>query len=118
MATLKTTAPAIWTTAPEPVSFDASFISKKYNAFADSQKSNHTLWYLLSLMIHGVILVPMTWVLVFYFNAPTAVFLSTSLICFFTSMIANMGGSGIRTTLICFAVSFLLHAAMVVYVLV
>lgn len=112
MATLKTTAPAIWT-APEHISFDASFIIKKYNAFADSQKSNHTLWFLLSLMIHGVFLVPMIGVLTyFYTGAAGPAFLAISLICFFTSLIANMGGSGIRTTLICFAASAAIHFTM------
>jgi len=112
MATLKTTAPATWTTT-EPATFDASFIGTKYTTFADNQKSNHTLWFLLSLMIHGVFLVPMIGILTyFYTGAAAPFFLATSLICFFTSLIANMGGSGIRTTLLCFAGSAFVHFAM------
>ncbi|MGI4021577.1 MAG: hypothetical protein ACRYFA_08740 [Janthinobacterium lividum] len=117
MATLKTTVLAPWIT-PEHTSFDASFITKKYNTFADSQKANHTLWFLISLMIHGIVLIPMAWALVFFFNGPAALFMATSLICFFTSIIANMGGSGIRSTLLVFSISLFLHAAMVAYVLI
>ena len=112
MATLKTTLPATWT-APEHASFDASFIVNKYNTFADSQKSNHTFFFLLSLMIHGVFLVPMIGVLTYFYNGAAApFFLATSLICFFSSLIANMGGSGIRTTIFCFAISAIIHFAM------
>lgn len=112
MATLKTTAPATWIT-PEHASFNASFIAKKYNTFADSQKSNHTFLFLLSLIIHGVFLVPMIGVLTYFYNGVAGpAFLATSLICFFTSLIANMGGSGIRTTIFCFGISAAIHFAM------
>lgn len=117
MATLKTINPTIWT-VPQTVTLDASFITKKFNQFADSQKSSHTLWWLLSLMIHGIVLIPLAWVLIYFYNGPMVVFLTTSLLCFFTSIVLNMGGSGIRTTLLCFAISIFLHLAMVVYVLI
>lgn len=113
MATLKTSAPANWAAAPKNDTFDASFIVNKYNHFADSHKADHTFFFLLSLIIHGVFLVPMIGVLTYFYNgAAGPFFLAASLICFFTSIIANMGGSGIRTTILAFAVSFIIHFAM------
>jgi hypothetical protein len=117
MENLKTALPTVWEAAPEPFSIDPSFLRKRYNAFADSQKSSHTLWFLLSLMIHGIFLVPMIGMLTYFYTGPGYIFLTISLLCFFTSMIENMGGSGIRSTLLCFAVSFIIHIIMAVIML-
>lgn len=112
MTTLKTTAPAIWNVTTNQALPHTSILTR-YNTFADSQKANHTFLFLISLMIHGVFLVPMIGMLTYaYTGAAGPFFLATSLICFFTSLIANMGGSGIRTTVLAFAVSFLVHFIM------
>ncbi len=48
-------------------------------------------------------------------NAPGIV-LAITMVCFFTTIIANMGGEGIRTTLTLLAASVLIHIAMVLAV--
>lgn len=111
MTTLKTTVPATWNTA-EHTSFH-TVILNRYDTFADSHKSDHVFLFLLSLMIHSIFLVPMIGVLTYFYNGVAGpFFLATSLICFFTSLIANMGGSGIRTTILCFAISAVIHFTM------
>lgn len=111
MATLKTIAPATWTIAPEQTTSVKFNPWAKFMAFADSQKSNHTLWFFVVLIVHGVLILPLPAVLMFYFNAPIGV-LAITMVCFFTNLIATMGGAGIRTALTVFAGSILLHLIM------
>ncbi|MVN90589.1 hypothetical protein [Mucilaginibacter aquatilis] len=73
MATLKTIAPATWTIAPEQTNNTSLNLWSKFNTFADSQKANHTLWFFIVLMVHGVFFLPLPAVLMFYFNAPVGV---------------------------------------------
>lgn len=110
MATLKTIAPATWTIAPEKTGIKFNPWAK-FMTFADSQKNSHTLWFFIVLMVHGVFFLPLPAVLMFYFNAPAAV-LAVTMVCFFTNLIATMGGAGIRTALTVFAASILLHIVM------
>lgn len=121
MATLKTTVAANWSDRIEtPVSgtreTDKS-VWMKYLAFVDGQRSNRTLWFFISLMIHATIFLPLPILLIGYFNAPVAV-LGLTMVSFFANFVANMGGSGIRTTLSCFFASIIIHVTMVFLVLI
>lgn len=89
----------------------------KYLAYVDTQKPYSMGWWLLSLMLHGCILVPLTFLLVYSLNGPTLTFLGISMSLFFINVIANMGGAPFRFTFSSFLVSLALHAAMVLSVL-
>jgi hypothetical protein len=119
MATLKTIAPVTWiNTANHTADNNYSLnLVARFNHFADSQKQSHTLWFFLVLMVHGVLFLPLPAVLSYYYDAPVAV-LAVTMTCFFTNLIANMGGAGIRATLLFFGGSILLHVLMaLIYIL-
>lgn len=109
MATLKTIPTSNWATDT-----NAQHITLKdrFNAFADGQKSRQTLWFMVSLIFMGVMILPVPAVLMYYFNAPIAV-LGVTMVCFFANIIANMGGEGIRTTILFFGASVLIHLVMI-----
>jgi len=67
-------------------------------------------------MIHATVFLPLPILLIGYFNAPIAV-LGVTMVSFFANFVANMGGSGIRTTLSCFFASIIIHVDMTVLVL-
>jgi hypothetical protein len=106
MATLKTLAPVAFNTEINHIN-----LWDKTIAFADSQKSSHTLWFFIILMVHGVFILPLPVVLTYYFNAPVVV-LAITMVSFFANIIANMGGAGIRSTLALFAASIFIHIVM------
>lgn len=116
MATIKTTFPQQWAQT-EALSSNNLNIWSRLNAFADTQKPNHTLWFFINLTLHGVFILPLPVVLIYYFGAPVVI-LGVTLIVFFLNMIANMGGSGIRTTLGLFAASLAIHVLMVLAILI
>ncbi|WP_448697540.1 hypothetical protein ACFGVR_12675 [Mucilaginibacter sp. AW1-3] len=115
MATLRYT-DAAWSNTQDSSIKQSFNLWTWYTAFADGQAANRTLWFFISLMVQGVVLLPIPAVLIYYYNAPITVLFIT-MVCFFTSFIANMGGAGIRTTLLCFAVSIMLHVGMIAAVL-
>lgn len=101
-----------------PLVFQASInqdknVWQKYLAYVDSQSSNSMTWWLASLMIHGCLLVPVTFLVVYSLNGPSMTFLFISLICFFINIVANMGGAGFRFTFNTFMFSIGVHIAMV-----
>ncbi|MEJ7694511.1 hypothetical protein, partial [Daejeonella sp.] len=69
---------------------------EKYLSFVDSQKPNAVAWWVGSLMIHGCILVPITFLVTYSFGGPAGAFLFISMCLFFINMIANMGSSAFR----------------------
>ena len=71
------------------------------------------MWFLVSLMMQGVLFLPIPAVLMYYFDAPIVV-LGITMVLFFANIIAGMGGSGIRTVLSFFAASVIIHLAMLV----
>lgn len=85
-----------------------------YLAFADGQKPNAMLWFFLSLMINGVLFLFVPAVLIWNFGAPLAV-LAVTIVGFFSNLISNMGGAGIRTTITLFFVMVLINTGMLVY---
>ncbi|UEG55309.1 hypothetical protein LLH06_10090 [Mucilaginibacter daejeonensis] len=111
MATLKTTAPAANWILNDTADAQETNLWTRLASFADGQKQNHTLWFFVILVVHGVLFLPLPAVLMYYFDAPAAV-LAITMVCFFTNLIANMGGAGIRAALALFGVSVLLHLAM------
>jgi hypothetical protein len=118
MATLKIIAPLTWINTANHTANNYSLnLVARFNHFADSQKQSHTLWFFLVLMVHGVLFLPLPAVLSYYYDAPVAV-LAVTMTCFFTNLIANMGGAGIRATLLFFGGSILLHVLMaLIYIL-
>ena len=112
MAHLKTIAPATWTVEPQDASYNELNLSTKFLQFADGQKDNRTLWFFVNLVVHGVLFLPLPAVLMYYFDAPGAV-LAITMGCFFTNLIANMGGAGIRAAIGLFFASIAIHLLMI-----
>ncbi len=88
-------------------------ILSKYFDFVDSQKPNAIAWWLGSLLLHGCILVPLTFLFVYSTGGPAALFLMISMGAFFVNVIANMGGAGFRFTFNSLTLSVVLHVIMV-----
>ncbi|ASU31954.1 hypothetical protein [Mucilaginibacter xinganensis] len=88
-----------------------STLWNKFNAFADGQKQNKTLWFFVALIGQGVLFLPLPALLMYYFNAPIIVLVIT-LSLYFANIIAGMGGSGIRTMMLLLSVSVLVHVIM------
>ena len=110
MATIKTTLPQQWAQT-EALTTDNASIWSRFAAFADSQKPNRTLWFFINLVVHGVFILPLPVVLIYYFGAPTAI-LGVTMILFFVNIVASMGGSGMRSILALFAVSICVNLLM------
>ncbi len=89
----------------------------KYNTFVDSEKPRAIAWWLGSLMLHGCILVPLTFLLAYSLNGPTLPFLFISLVLFFINVIANMGSASFRFTFNSLVLSIAIHVLMVMIVL-
>lgn len=90
---------------------------ERYVSFVDSQKPFAIAWWLGSLMIHGCILVPVTFLLAYTFDGPTTSFLFMSMCLFFINVIANMGSAAFRFTFNSFMISIAIHLLMVFTVL-
>lgn len=84
----------------------------KWNLFMESQAERITLWFLVSLLFQGVLILPVPAALIYYANAPVAV-LAVTLTLFFANIIAGMGGAGIKTLLWLFAASVMIHLLMI-----
>jgi len=110
MATLTNTA-AQWSDVTLTNNSDS--LITKITAWADNQAPNRTLWFMVSLMVQGVLFLPIPAVMLFYFHAPLAI-LAVTLGLFFSNIIAGMGGAGIRAMLGFFAFSILVHILMIV----
>ena len=109
MATLKLNVPTWQVTRTDQNNHTTLW--KKWLAITDSQADNKTMWFLVSLIIQGVLFLPIPAVLMYYYNAPI-ITLGITMILFFANIIAGMGGSGIRTVLSFFAASVIIHLVM------
>ena len=116
MATIKTDFPANFTSAVHANNARTSLLAQ-FNAFADRQHERKTMWYFLGLVVQGVFFLPLPAFLMYYYNAPIIVLLIT-LTCFFTSIIACMGGAGIRSVLLLSAASIFIQVIMTIAVLI
>ncbi|QHS55290.1 hypothetical protein GWR56_06955 [Mucilaginibacter sp. 14171R-50] len=84
----------------------------KWNVFMESQSDRIMLWFLISLLFQGVLILPVPAILIYYTNAPVGV-LAITLALFFANIIAGMGGAGIKALLWIFAVSIATHLLMI-----
>ncbi len=120
MATLKTTVAANWTNHTNVVATSSTLkpannVWNKYLAFVDGQKDNRTLWFFIILSVHAAAFLPIPVLLIGYLNAPVGI-LGVTMVSFFANFVANMGGSGIRTTLSFFFASIIIHLVMIMAV--
>lgn len=100
------------------ISVETASPLKAYLSFVDSQKQNSMIWWLGSLMIHGCVLVPLTFLYVYHMDGPSLPFLFISLISFFINIVANMGGAAFRFTFSSLVFSVLLHGLMALFTLI
>ena len=84
---------------------------KKWIAIADGQAVNKTEWFTVSLIVMGVLFLPLPAILIYNYNASIIV-LIISMFLFFANFIAGMGGSSIRVTLSFFVVSIITYLTM------
>jgi len=80
----------------------------RYLDYLDSQAKNHLLWFFLALMIHGVFFLASPAILIWFYDAPILV-IAITILTFFTNLVANMGGAGIRTTLTIFFLGLIIN---------
>lgn len=109
MATLTNTT-AQWSNTA--VTNNKNGILTKVFTWADKQAPSRTLWFMVSLMVQGVLFLPVPAILLYYFSAPVAI-LAVTLGLFFSNIIAGMGGAGIRVMLGLFACSVIVHLLMI-----
>lgn len=87
---------------------------QRYTAFAESQTSKRTAWFLVSILGQGVLFLPVPAALLYYYNASIAV-LAITLVLFFANIIAGMGGSKIGSLIFLLALSIVVHVAMIIF---
>jgi hypothetical protein len=85
----------------------------RFNEFADGQQNWAMAYWIGSLMVIGSFFLPVTFLVVYSFGGPVITYLALSMTSFFVSLIANMGGMGIRACLYSFFLSILLHLFMI-----
>jgi hypothetical protein len=111
-----TNSPASWVSVTSNQKYSVN-LWRKWLAIADGQAKNKAVWFVASLVIMGVLFLPLPAVLIYSYNASLTVLL-ISMILFFSNFIAGMGGSGIRTTLSLFAISIVVYIIMAaIYIL-
>ncbi|MGZ3777682.1 MAG: hypothetical protein ACXVI9_08760 [Mucilaginibacter sp.] len=115
MATLKPEIHSNWATSPEHTGHLSLW--NKFTAFADRQEERKVIWFFLALTVQGIFFLPMPAALMYYYNASIGVLLIT-LFCFFTNIIAYMGGAGIRAVLLLSVISILIQVAVLIFVMV
>lgn len=86
----------------------------KYLAFADGQTENRLAWFLVSIILHATILVPLTFILVYSLNGYVIPCLAVSMIVFFANIVANMSGANTRSTIFLFGLSLLIHSVILI----
>jgi hypothetical protein len=86
-------------------------VHNRYLAFIKRQQKNQTVWFLLTLVLQGILILPVPAILLFYCNAPIYVLMITML-TYFPNIITAMTGSGLRVTLAIFAGCLLINWGM------
>ena len=86
-------------------------VHNKYLAFVKRQQPNQAGWVLLTMIMQGILTIPVPAILYFYYGAPIYVLVIT-LITYFPNLITAMTGSGLRITLAIFAASLLINWGM------
>jgi hypothetical protein len=116
MAILKTDMHANWTTRASKHE-DHNGLWDKFAAFADRQRERKVIWFFLALTVQGIFFLPMPAALMYYYNSSVIVLFIT-MFCFFTNIIAYMGGAGIRTVLLLSVLSILIQVTVLIFVIV
>ncbi len=90
---------------------------ERFCVFADGQKKHRTALFFLAMVIQGIFFLPLPALLSFYYDAPSAILFIT-MACFFTNIIAFMGGAGIRTVILLsiFSIAIQLLTALIVII--
>ncbi|MBS1533307.1 MAG: hypothetical protein JSU01_23615 [Bacteroidetes bacterium] len=107
MATFKPGAYSYWA-IKEEIKPRTPGLWKRFTAFANRQKPRKAFWFFAALTVQGIFFLPLPAFLVYYYNASISVLLIT-MSCFFTNIIAYMGGAGIRTVILLSALSILIQ---------
>ena len=84
----------------------------RYFQFADGQQKNHLGWFLVSILLHATLLVPLTFVAVYYLGGYVVPCLAVSMSIFFANIVSNMSGMTTRTTIFIFGLSLLIHVSI------
>jgi len=77
----------------------------------DNQAENKTAWFLVTLVLQGVLFLPIPAVLLYYYHAPIIV-LPVTFGLYLGSIIVGMGGSGIRIIIGWLLMSMLINLGM------
>lgn len=88
-----------------------------YLNFADGQKSNHMAWFLINISFHATLFVPLTFLLVSVMGGQVLISLGVSMVVFFINLVANMSSMSTRVTIALFAMSAIVHAAILLFAL-
>jgi hypothetical protein len=80
-------------------------------ATVDNQAENKTAWFLVTLVLQGVLFLPIPAVLLYYYHAPIIV-LPVTFGLYLGSIIVGMGGSGIRVVIGWLLMSTLINLGM------
>ncbi|MDB4922967.1 MAG: hypothetical protein JWQ54_4950 [Mucilaginibacter sp.] len=86
-------------------------VHNRYLAFIKRQQKNQTAWFMLTMVLQGILILPVPAILLFYYDAPIYVLIITML-TYFPNIITAMTGSGLRVTLAIFACSLLINWGM------
>lgn len=87
-------------------------VYKRFNRFAESQTEKRAAWFLISILGPGVLFLPIPAALMYYYDAPIWT-LATTVILFFTSLVAGMGGSKIGVLIALLGLNTLVHIALI-----
>ena len=107
MTTLKLSPLNNWI-ANQFISTQKNDIYNKWKAFTNSQAATKTQWYLISMMVQGVLFLPIPAVLMYYYNASIIV-LPITFGLYLANIIVGMGGSSIRAVVGLFLFSVLIN---------
>jgi len=110
MSTFKLNAPANWSNERAELNSESTY--NKFTVFALSQAKYRTAWFLVSLVAQSVLFLPVPAVLIYYYDAPVLV-LAVTMALFFANVIAGMGGAGIKSMIMLFALSIVVQLLMI-----
>jgi len=86
----------------------------KYLTFADGQTENRLGWFLVSIILHSTILVPLTFMIVYSLGGHVVPCLAASMVLFFSNIVANMSGANTRVTIFLFGLSLFIHSLILI----
>jgi len=86
-------------------------VHNRYLAFIKRQQKNQTAWFMLTMVLQGLLILPVPAILLFYYDAPIYVLIITML-TYFPNLITAMTGSGLRVTIAIFVCSLLINWGM------